>query len=148
MEGAVALTEQICPKTFLVLSGYSQGAQVCPTMPSLLLISIAESSRVAHIAATNLTTDPPYASEDITSFTSTAALSGDSDRDQPFGAAPKLKVIEICHDGDGYGQPDGSQPPYSEHLTYCEDVAAKAGLIVQMSRLKKIENDSGWCEQG
>ena len=105
---AQAMTQ--CPSTILVVSGYSQGAQV------------------AHNAANMIT---PAQS----SFINSVVLYGDPDDGEPFGTVPASKVSTDCHLGDDiclHG--DLILPP---HLDYCLDVNQEAAFVVQKSGLRK-----------
>lgn len=64
-----------CPSTKIVLSGYSQGAQL------------------VHTATQRLTAAAAARVNAVVTF-------GDPDRDESFGPVAASKVLIICHDGD------------------------------------------------
>lgn len=106
---AQAMTQ--CPKTKLVVSGYSQGAQV------------------AHNAAKMVTAAQ-------TNFINSVVLFGDPDDGEAFGSVPASKVSTDCHLGDDiclHG--DLILPP---HLDYCLDVNQEASFVVAKSGLKAV----------
>lgn len=109
MAQLIAQAMSQCPKTKLVVSGYSQGAQV------------------AHNAANMISTAQ-------TSFINSVVLFGDPDDGEAFGMVPPTKVSTDCHLGDDiclHG--DLILPP---HLDYCLDVGNEASFVVQKSGLK------------
>jgi len=100
-----------CPGTKLVVSGYSQGAQV------------------AHNAATMITPGQ-------TAFIDSVVLFGDPDDGEAFGSVAPSKVSTDCHVGDDiclHG--DLILPP---HLDYCLDVQREARFVVSKSGLKTV----------
>ena len=100
-----------CPGTELVVSGYSQGAQV------------------AHNAAEMLNAAQ-------TAFINSVVLYGDPDDGEPFGNVPAGKVSTDCHLGDDiclHG--DLILPP---HLDYCLDVQTYARVVATRSGLKTV----------
>ncbi|KAF2820428.1 cutinase-domain-containing protein [Ophiobolus disseminans] len=64
-----------CPSTKIVVSGYSQGAQLVHTATQRL--TAANAARVVAVVTF-----------------------GDADRDETFGLIPTSKVLIICHEGD------------------------------------------------
>ena len=93
-----------CPDTTLVVSGYSQGAQV------------------VHNALEILTRD-----EAATNFISSVVTFGDPDHKLPFGDVPDDKVSVVCHKGDKIClNESGILLP---HLTYCHNVAVEAAFV-------------------
>ncbi|KAF2133899.1 carbohydrate esterase family 5 protein [Dothidotthia symphoricarpi CBS 119687] len=64
-----------CPSTKIVVSGYSQGAQLVHTATQRLSAAVA-----ARVSA-------------VVTF-------GDADRDETFGSVAASKILIICHDGD------------------------------------------------
>lgn len=98
-----------CPSTKLVVSGYSQGAQV------------------AHNAAKIITAGQ-------TDFINSVVLFGDPDLGQPFGNVPASKVATDCHLGDDICA--GGNLILPPHLNYCLDVDIYAELVLQKSGLK------------
>ncbi|KAL6718400.1 hypothetical protein ACLMJK_004489 [Lecanora helva] len=99
-----------CPNTKLVVSGYSQGAQV------------------AHNAANMITAAQ-------TAFINSVVLFGDPDDGEPFGNVPASKVSTDCHLGDDICL--GGDLILPPHLTYCRDVQQEASFVVKKSGLKK-----------
>ena len=111
MAQLIAQAMSQCPKTKLVVSGYSQGAQV------------------AHNAANMI-------SAAQTAFINSVVLFGDPDDGEAFGTVPASKVSTDCHVGDDiclHG--DLILPP---HLDYCLDVNKEASFVVSKSGLETV----------
>ena len=111
MAQLIGQTMAQCPSTKLVVSGYSQGAQV------------------AHNAANMIT-----ASE--TTFINSVVLFGDPDDGKPFGQVPANKVSTDCHLGDDICL--GGDLILPPHLDYCLDVQNEANSVVSKSGLKTV----------
>ncbi|KAH8728396.1 cutinase-domain-containing protein [Phaeosphaeriaceae sp. PMI808] len=92
-----------CPSTKIVLSGYSQGAQLIHTAAQRLSASAA-----AKINA-------------VVTF-------GDADRDEDFGSIPTSKTLIICHDGDNICE--NGIIVTAEHRNYEIDAPAAAAFVV------------------
>ncbi|KAJ8069602.1 hypothetical protein OCU04_000040 [Sclerotinia nivalis] len=91
-----------CPSAKLVLSGYSQGAQVL------------------HNAAKTLSTA-------VTARIAAVVMFGDPDNGQAVGTVPTSKVLSICHNQDIICTKLGW---FTTHLTYSEDAQTASDFIV------------------
>ncbi|CAO2658131.1 Nn.00g073910.m01.CDS01 [Neocucurbitaria sp. VM-36] len=92
-----------CPSTKIVVSGYSQGAQLVHTATQRL--SAATAARV----------------NAVVTF-------GDADRDETFGVIPTSKVLIICHTGDNIC--DNGIIITPEHRDYEKDAPTAAAFVV------------------
>ncbi|KAH7357524.1 cutinase-domain-containing protein [Pyrenochaeta sp. MPI-SDFR-AT-0127] len=92
-----------CPSTKIVLSGYSQGAQLVHTATQRLSATIA-----ARINA-------------VVTF-------GDPDRDETFGPVAASKILIICHNGDNIC--DNGIIVTDQHRNYELDAPAAAAFVV------------------
>ncbi|KAJ4366452.1 hypothetical protein N0V83_008088 [Neocucurbitaria cava] len=92
-----------CPSTKIVVSGYSQGAQLVHTATQRL--SAASAARV----------------NAVVTF-------GDADRDETFGLVPTSKVLIICHTGDNIC--DNGIIITPEHRDYEKDAPTAAAFVV------------------
>ncbi|RKF64277.1 Cutinase [Erysiphe neolycopersici] len=105
------LTEQAasqCPDTKIVLTGYSQGAQL------------------AHNAAR-------WYSLNTTQRISAAVMFGDPYAEDTLGFLPSTKVLNVCHNQDVIC--DGVTGGAAQHLTYAKDASEAARFI--MTRIMK-----------
>ncbi|KAF1952020.1 cutinase-domain-containing protein [Byssothecium circinans] len=91
-----------CPSTKIVVSGYSQGAQLVHTATQKLSASVA-----ARVNA-------------VVTF-------GDADRDEGFGPVAANKILIICHDGDNIC--DNGIIITAEHRNYEIDAPAAAAFV-------------------
>jgi cutinase len=91
-----------CPSTKIVVSGYSQGAQLVHTATQRL--SAAAANRVTAIVTF-----------------------GDADRDETFGLVPASKADIICHDGDDICDNGINITP--EHRNYEKDAPKAAAFV-------------------
>ncbi|ATZ46322.1 hypothetical protein BCIN_01g09430 [Botrytis cinerea B05.10] len=92
-----------CPSAKLVLSGYSQGAQL------------------VHNAAKTL-------SAAVTAKIAAVVMFGDPDYGQAVGTVPSSKVLSICHDQDIICTGSGG---FTTHLTYSDDAPTASAFIVK-----------------
>ncbi|KAJ4334628.1 hypothetical protein N0V95_009120 [Ascochyta clinopodiicola] len=92
-----------CPSTKIVVSGYSQGAQLVHTATQRLTATAA-----ARVSA-------------VVTF-------GDADRDETFGSVATSKVLIICHDGDNIC--DNGIIITPEHRNYEKDAPTAAAFVV------------------
>ncbi|KAF2686178.1 carbohydrate esterase family 5 protein [Lentithecium fluviatile CBS 122367] len=92
-----------CPSTKIVLSGYSQGAQL------------------VHNAAQRLSTSAAARINAVVTF-------GDADRDEGFGPIAASKILIICHDGDNIC--DNGIIITPAHSNYEIDAPAAADFVV------------------
>nr|OQO27688.1 hypothetical protein B0A51_04454 [Rachicladosporium sp. CCFEE 5018] len=102
MANLAAQAQSQCPKTKLVLSGYSQGAQLVHNAAALI-------------------------SNSTTNFVSSVVVFGDPDRGQPVGRIPASKVKTFCNVGDNIC--DGGNLILPPHLTYATDAPAAAAFV-------------------
>ena len=100
-----------CPKTKLLVSGYSQGAQVVHNAAEILKSNAA-----------------------ATKFINSVVVFGDPDRKLPVGNVPSYKVSIDCHKGDNICQ--NGEIIKVEHLTYCHDVGTEAAFVEARSKAK------------
>lgn len=91
-----------CPSTKIVVSGYSQGAQLVHTATQRLTAATA-----ARVSA-------------VVTF-------GDADRDESFGPVAASKVLIICHDGDNIC--DNGIIITAEHRNYEMDAPTAAAFV-------------------
>jgi len=91
-----------CPATKIVVSGYSQGAQLVHTATQRL--SAANAARVSAVVTF-----------------------GDADRDESFGLVAASKVLIICHEGDNIC--DNGIIITPEHRNYEIDAPAAAAFV-------------------
>ncbi|CAD6441405.1 271631ca-8155-4618-879a-dd8ae6293e82 [Sclerotinia trifoliorum] len=91
-----------CPSAKLVLSGYSQGAQLLHNAASTL--SAAVTARIAAVV-----------------------MFGDPDNGKAVGTVPTSKVLSICHDQDIVCTGSGW---FTTHLTYSTNAQAASDFIV------------------
>ncbi|GLB35408.1 putative catalyzes the hydrolysis of cutin, a polyester that forms the structure of plant cuticle [Lyophyllum shimeji] len=103
MADDVTAKASACPNTKIVISGYSQGAQV------------------THLAAGKL-------SSAVQSRVNAAVVFGDPDDGQPFPGPINNHVKTFCHDGDNIC--DGGVLVLPPHLTYGDDAPAAAAFVV------------------
>ncbi|KAK2627824.1 hypothetical protein QTJ16_002470 [Diplocarpon rosae] len=111
-ETAAKLVEQAftqCPKTKLVLSGYSQGAQII------------------HNAAAKL-------SAEISAKISSVVVFGDPKNGSAVGTVPASKTLIVCHDGDNICE--GGIFPGDVHGNYSDDAPEAAQFVVTQAALK------------
>ncbi|KAK3678968.1 hypothetical protein LTR78_001421 [Recurvomyces mirabilis] len=99
-------THALCPSTKLIVSGYSQGAQVVHNAAQILSAS-------------------------DTAFISSVLLFGDPNNGYPVGSVPAKKVYVDCHVGDDICA-HGDQI-YEPHLSYCKDVGLAAAFALARS---------------
>jgi cutinase len=99
----VQQTRARCPTTDLILSGFSQGAQVVHN--TTLLLTAADSA-----------------------FVNTVLLFGDPDSGLPVGNITSSKVSTACHAGDNICE--HGDLVLETHLSYCHDVAAEAAFAL------------------
>ncbi|KAF7906579.1 hypothetical protein EAF00_000858 [Botryotinia globosa] len=92
-----------CPSAKLVLSGYSQGAQLVHKAAKTLSAAVT-----AKIAAVVVFGDPNYG--------------------QAVGTVPSSKVLSICHDRDIICTGSGG---FTTHLTYSNDASTASAFIVK-----------------
>ncbi|KAK3680238.1 hypothetical protein LTR78_000616 [Recurvomyces mirabilis] len=104
----LAKAQSKCPKTKLVLSGYSQGGQL------------------VHNAAAML-------SASQTSFVNSVVIFGDPDNGRAIGKIPSSKVLIICHVGDDICL--GGDLVLAPHLTYALNAQRAASFIVAKAGL-------------
>ncbi|OLN83439.1 Cutinase 2 [Colletotrichum chlorophyti] len=107
MANLVARAVTQCPSTKIVLSGYSQGAQL------------------VHNAADKLTAAQ-------TARISAVLLFGDPFDGEPVGNIPANKVKVICHDGDNIC--DGGIIITADHRNYEQDAPAAADFVAGLVR--------------
>ncbi|KAL8369710.1 hypothetical protein RB595_000170 [Gaeumannomyces hyphopodioides] len=93
-----------CPNSNVVISGYSQGAQV------------------THLAAQGL-------SADVQAKISSAVVFGDPLEGQPIQGVPKEKTLSVCRDGDTICRSAGTLI-LIPHLEYDQDVGKAAQFIL------------------
>ncbi|GJJ13867.1 hypothetical protein Clacol_008124 [Clathrus columnatus] len=93
-----------CPDTKLVMSGYSQGAQV------------------THLAAGEI-------SSTVADRVNAVVVFGDPDDGQPFPGVLQGRSITFCAQGDDICQ--GGQIINAAHLSYGDDAGAAASFVVQ-----------------
>ena len=91
-----------CPSTKIVVSGYSQGAQLVHTATQRL--SAANAARVSAVVTF-----------------------GDADRDETFGVVTNSKILIICHVGDNICQNGVNITP--EHRNYEIDAPTAAAFV-------------------
>ncbi|KAF1349306.1 cutinase-domain-containing protein [Lizonia empirigonia] len=91
-----------CPSTKIVVSGYSQGAQLVHTATQRLTAAAA-----ARVSA-------------VVTF-------GDADRDESFGSVAASKVLIICHEGDNIC--DNGIIVTPQHRNYEIDAPAAAAFV-------------------
>ncbi|KAL1795154.1 hypothetical protein ACET3X_006970 [Alternaria dauci] len=91
-----------CPSTRIVVSGYSQGAQLVHTATQRL--SVAQANRVTAVVTF-----------------------GDADRDESFGPVAASKVLIICHVGDNICDNGITITP--QHGNYEIDAPAAAAFV-------------------
>jgi cutinase len=96
-----------CPSTKIVVSGYSQGAQLVHTATQRL--SAAQAARVSAVVTF-----------------------GDADRDETFGVVPTSKVKIICHSGDNIC--DNGIIITPAHRDYEKDAPAAAAFVAGLVR--------------
>ena len=101
-----------CPKTKLLVSGYSQGSQV------------------VHNAFRLLKTQNPAAAK----FVNAVVTFGDPDRNIPLDNVAGYKWKVDCHAGDNICE-NGSNV-FVPHITYCRDVAVYAAFAKLRSLAK------------
>ncbi|PBP21891.1 alpha/beta-Hydrolase [Diplocarpon rosae] len=110
-ETAAKLVEQAitqCPKTKLVLSGYSQGGQI------------------VHNAAAKL-------SAEISSKISSVVVFGDPKSGTAVGTVPASKTLIVCHDGDNICE--GGVFTGDVHGNYSNDAPEAAQFVVKQAAL-------------
>ncbi|KAK5161399.1 hypothetical protein LTS14_001195 [Recurvomyces mirabilis] len=105
-EQLIHQTHALCPSTKLIVSGYSQGAQVVHNAAQILSAS-------------------------DTAFISSVLLFGDPNNGYPVGSVPAKKVYVDCHVGDDICA-HGDQI-YEPHLSYCKDVGLAAAFALARS---------------
>jgi cutinase len=91
-----------CPNTKIVLSGYSQGAQLVHNAAQRT--SAANAQRVAAVV-----------------------VFGDPKRGQSFGSIASSKIRTICHSGDNICE--GGTSITAAHLNYQQDAPAAATFV-------------------
>lgn len=99
-------THTLCPSTKLIISGYSQGAQVVHNAAQIL--SASDSA-----------------------FVNAVLLFGDPNNGYPVGTIPAQKVYTDCHAGDNICA-HGDQV-LEPHLSYCQDVGKAAAFALARS---------------
>ncbi|KAH7389744.1 cutinase-domain-containing protein [Phaeosphaeria sp. MPI-PUGE-AT-0046c] len=102
MTNLISSTASRCPNTKIVLSGYSQGAQLVHNAAQRT--SAANAQRVAAVL-----------------------VFGDPKRGQSFGSIPSSRIRTICHDGDNICEGGVSIQP--AHLNYQQDAPAAAAFV-------------------
>ena len=91
-----------CPSTKIVVSGYSQGAQLVHTA----------TQRLSAVTAARVTA--------VVTF-------GDADRDETFGLVATSKILIICHTGDNICENGINITP--EHRNYEKDAPTAAAFV-------------------
>jgi len=102
MYNLILSTSTRCPNTKIVVSGYSQGAQL------------------VHTATQRLTAAQGQRVNAVVTF-------GDADRDESFGPLPSSKTLIICHDGDNIC--DNGIIITPEHSNYEKDAPTAAAFV-------------------
>ena len=95
-------TASRCPNTKIVVSGYSQGAQLVHN--AALKTSSANAAKVAAVV-----------------------VFGDPKRGQALGSIAASKVLTICHDGDNICE--GGASVTAAHLNYQKDVGTAGAFV-------------------
>ncbi|EMD59519.1 hypothetical protein GGP41_004440 [Bipolaris sorokiniana] len=95
-------TASRCPNTKIVVSGYSQGAQLVHTATQRL--TAAQAARVSAVVTF-----------------------GDADRDESFGVVPASKTLIICHEGDNIC--DNGIIITPQHGNYEQDAPQAAAFV-------------------
>ncbi|CAI6333662.1 unnamed protein product [Periconia digitata] len=102
MTNLISQTASRCPNTKIVLSGYSQGAQLVHNAAQR-----TSSANAAKVAA--------------------VVVFGDPKRGQSFGSITSSKVLTICHSGDNICEGGASITP--AHLNYQQDAGTAASFV-------------------
>nr|POE95407.1 cutinase [Quercus suber] len=108
MAKLAAQAQSQCPKTKLVLSGYSQGSQLVHKAGALLTDSQA-------------------------AFVNSVVVFGDPDNGVAISHIPASKVLTICHPTDNICQ--GGSNFFGSHLTYSMDAKTAANFVKQKAGL-------------
>jgi cutinase len=108
-------TMMLCPSTAIVLSGYSQGAQV------------------VHLAAASLPAN-------TTAKISSVVLFGDPRNGTVVQGVDAARVVTFCNKGDNICQ--GGDAILPAHLNYSSNAAGAAMFVMQKSRLGLASADA------
>nr|POE53450.1 cutinase [Quercus suber] len=108
MANLTARAQHQCPKTKLVLSGYSQGAQLVHKAGALLTAGQA-------------------------AFVNSVVVFGDPDNGTAIANIPAYKVLTVCHPDDNICQ--GGSDFFGSHLTYSKDAKTAAAFVKQKAGL-------------
>jgi cutinase len=108
-----------CPSTKIVLSGYSQGAQLVANAAGK--ISAANAARVvAGKFASAFATQLPTNFHPVVNF-------GDPNGGRALSKIPSSKVLTVCHSGDNICE--GGSSITAAHLNYQQDAPAAATFV-------------------
>jgi len=116
----ITRTYSQCPNTKVVLSGYSQGAQLVHNAAGKL-----SSANAAKISAG--TSPPPILPTRFDTNHLRAVVFGDPKKGQVVGQVAASKVKTICHIGDNICS--GGSLILTPHLTYAQDASDAAAFV-------------------
>ncbi|EGY20079.1 cutinase [Verticillium dahliae VdLs.17] len=120
-----------CPNTKIVLSGYSQGAQVVHNAAGQL--TAAQTNRVtAGMLFPFFSHTMMRPSQDFIKLTRLVLTFGDPKRNQPFGTIPASRTRVICRTGDNICEGGFTITP--AHTQYQQDAPAAASWIAARVR--------------
>lgn len=111
---------QKCPKTKVVMSGYSQGAMLVHNAAKSL-----PADTTSKIAAVVNFGDP---CKSLSSSNKTSGINSFTVQRQAIQGVPADRVKIICHAGDGVCAGTAAITP--DHLTYSQDANAAAQFVV------------------
>ncbi|PBP16837.1 alpha/beta-Hydrolase [Diplocarpon rosae] len=126
-ETAAKLVEQAftqCPKTKLVLSGYSQGAQIIHNAAAKLSAEISAKISSGMYESRLM----------ISGLTLEVVVFGDPKNGSAVGTVPASKTLIVCHDGDNICE--GGIFPGDVHGNYSDDAPEAAQFVVTQAALK------------
>jgi cutinase len=108
-----------CPSTKIVISGYSQGAQVAHNAAQR--ITAAAAARVAAGKSSPIVSNRSLTNRYL------VVVFGDPKKGQSFGSIPTSKVLTVCHTGDNICE--GGSSITAAHLNYQRDAPTAAQFV-------------------
>lgn len=156
-------TAAACPNTKIVLSGYSQGAQLVHNAMSLISSTPSSSTNTTAVTATNTTStnENELASADatanatttpllnahhfntaaVTSRISSVVLFGDPRNGTAVAGIDAARVLSFCNADDDICAKGGDAVTV-DHLVYNRDAPAAAMFVMQKTALGVASNDA------
>lgn len=130
-------TAAACPNTKLVLSGYSQGAQVVHNAMQLINngTAVPGANGTAQRIASNAT------AATINSRVTSVVLFGDPRNGTAVSGTPAAQVLSLCHAQDDICAKGGDIITL-DHLTYNQNAAQAAMFVMQKSGLGVASQDA------